>query len=74
MEDVFEIVNIANRNSKVAKFSLSARDDRLIVSITAELLVPNPEDFAPIFERAISLLTNARNVFQAQLQIQLAAR
>ena len=41
--------------------------ERIIVSITAELLVENPEDFTLIFSRAISLLANARNIFQTQL-------
>ena len=76
MEEAYEIVNIANRRSKVAKISLSTNEDepdRIIVSITAELLVETPEDFAQIFSRAISLLANARNIFQTLLQAQLAA-
>ena len=74
MEEAYEIVNLANRRSKVAKISLSASDpasedgaERVIVSITAELLVEYPEDFTTIFARAISLLANARNIFQTQL-------
>ena len=71
MDEAYEIVNFANRRSKVAKISLSSPDDdseKVVVSITAELLVENPEDFAPIFTRAISLLANARNIFQTLLQ------
>jgi len=70
MEDAYDKVNYANRRSKVAKISLSTNEeepDRLIVSITAELLVDNPEDFAQVFTRAISLLANAKSIFQAQL-------
>ena len=70
MEDAYDLVNFANRRSKVAKISLSASEDepeRLIVSITAELLVDHPADFVFVFNRALSLLTNAKNIFQSQL-------
>ena len=70
MEDAYEMINYANRRSKVAKLSLSTNDKepgRIIVSITAELLVENPRDFADVFPRALSLLANAKNIFQAQL-------
>jgi len=70
MEDTYELVNFANRRSKVAKISLSEKEDepdKLIVSITAELLVNDPEDFSTLLTRAISLLANARSIFQAQL-------
>jgi len=70
MEDAYDLVNFANRRSKVAKISLSTSEfepERLIVSITAELLVDHPEDFVFVFNRAISLLANAKSIFQAQL-------
>jgi len=70
MEDAYELVNFANRRSYVAKISLSTREDtpeRLIVSITAELLVDSPEDFKLVLTRALSLVSNAKNIFQAQL-------
>jgi len=70
MEDAYELVNIANRRSKVAKVSLSYSPDepeRLIVSITAELLLDDPKNFAIVFSRALSLLANAKSIFQAQL-------
>jgi len=70
MEEAYDMVNYANRRSKVAKISLSASEDepdRLIVSITAELLVDHPEDFVFVFNRAISLLANAKSIFQGQL-------
>ena len=70
MEDAYDLVNFANRRSKVAKISLSASNDepdRLIVSITAELLIDHPEDFVFVFNRALSLLSNAKSIFQSQL-------
>jgi len=70
MEDAYNWANIANRRSKVAKISLSDKDDepdKLIVSITAELLVDTPENFYLVFERALSLLSNAKIIFQGQL-------
>jgi len=70
MEEAYELVNYANRRSKVAKISLSTKEDepdRLVVSITAELLIDHPRDFTYVFTRAISLLANAKNIFQAQL-------
>ncbi|MCL2174955.1 MAG: YbjN domain-containing protein [Treponema sp.] len=70
MEDAYELVNIANRRSKVAKVSLSyspEEPERLIVSITAELLLNSPKDFSVVFPRALSLLANAKSIFQAQL-------
>ena len=70
LEEAYEKVNYANRRSKVAKISLSTSDDepgRVIVSITAELLVENPRDFEKVLPRALSLLANARNIFQLQL-------
>ena len=70
IEDAYDLVNFANRRSKVAKISLSISEfepERLIVSITAELLVDHPEDFVFVFNRALSLLANAKSIFQAQL-------
>jgi hypothetical protein len=73
IEEALELVNITNRRSKVAKISISnpensdSLSDRLVVSITAELLLNEPQDFRLIFPRAISLLTNAKNLFQMQL-------
>jgi len=70
MEDAYDLVNFANRRSKVAKISLSASENesnRLIVSITAELLIDHPEDFVFVFNRALSLLANAKSIFQSQL-------
>jgi len=70
MEDAYDLVNFANRRSKVAKISLSVSEDepdRLIVSITAELLIDHPEDFVFVFNRALSLLANAKSIFQSQL-------
>ena len=70
MEDAYDLVNFANRRSKVAKISLSTTEDepdRLIVSITAELLISHPEDFVFVFNRALSLLANAKSIFQSQL-------
>ena len=70
MDEAYNMVNYANRRSKVAKISLSTNDDepgKLIVSITAELLVDHPEDFTLVLSRAISLLANAKSIFQAQL-------
>jgi hypothetical protein len=76
MEEAYEIVNNANRRSKVAKLSLSIMEDhpdRIVVSITAELLVDKPENFAQIFSRAISLMTNARTIFNAEFAAAIAA-
>ncbi|MDR2541986.1 MAG: hypothetical protein LBC80_00825 [Treponema sp.] len=68
-EEAHDLVNFANRRSKVAKISLSSPEDtnRIIVSITAELLVNEPQDFALILPRSLSLIANAKNIFQTQL-------
>jgi len=67
-EDALNAANSANRLSKVAKVSISSDESlRIIVSITAELLLDDPVDFIPIFTRALSLIRNAENNFIRQL-------
>jgi|GEM_PF-995004 len=67
MEETYNLINYANRRSKVAKLSLSSpSSDKLNVSITAELLLNNPDNFSAIFSRALSLIDNAKNIFQTQ--------
>jgi hypothetical protein len=56
----------SNRNSKVAKVTFSP--DGNVVSITVELLLNDPNDFIPVFSRAISLIRNAENNFITQIR------
>jgi len=65
-DDVLEAVNFSNRRSKVAKVAISS--DGLIASITAELLLEDPQGFAPVFSRALSLMRNAENNFMTKLR------
>jgi len=66
--EALDIANESNRISKVAKVSISSPEsERLIISITAELLVEEPKGFIPVFNRAISLIRNAENNFKRQL-------
>jgi hypothetical protein len=68
-EDVLNAVNESNRRSKVAKLSVSPVDsERIIVSITVELLLNDPRDFIHVFPRAISLIRNAENIFKSRLR------
>ena len=67
-EDVLNAANNANRLSKTAKVSISSDDShRIIVSITAELLLKDPTEFTAVFPRALSLIRNAENNFIKQL-------
>ena len=67
-DDALDAANSANRLSKTAKVSISSDDSlRIIVSITAELLLDDPMDFIPVFTRALSLIRNAENNFIRQL-------
>ena len=65
-EDALNAANFSNRRSKVVKVALSP--DGTVASITAELLLEDPRDFAPIFSRAISLMRNAESNFMNQLR------
>ncbi|MCL2443001.1 MAG: YbjN domain-containing protein [Treponema sp.] len=63
-ENALNAANEINRNSKVAKVTISPpQSERLIVSITAELLLSEPEYFEQIFSRAISLIRTAERNF-----------
>ena len=64
-QDALGAANISNRRSKVAKVAISS--DGKIASITAELLLENPDGFVPVFSRALSLMRNAERNFMAQL-------
>ena len=69
-EDALNAANGANRLSKVAKVSISSDDShRVIVSITAELLLDDPMEFIPVFSRALSIIRNAENNFLKLLDI-----
>ncbi|MCL2267093.1 MAG: hypothetical protein FWC17_04930 [Treponema sp.] len=71
-EDALNAANDANRLSKVAKISISSDDSlRIIVSITAELLLENPVEFIPVFSRALSLIRNAENNFIRQFPAEI---
>jgi len=68
-DEALGIANESNRISKTAKVSVSSPEsERLIISVTAELLVEDPRDFMPIFSRAVSLIRNAENNFKKQLE------
>jgi len=63
-EAAVNAANEANRKSKVAKVSISLPEsERVVVSITVELLLNDRWDFAPVFSRALSLIRNAENNF-----------
>ncbi|MCL2441909.1 MAG: YbjN domain-containing protein [Treponema sp.] len=68
-ESAINAANEANRTSKVAKISLRPELNEegeiagVIVSITAELLLNDPWDFAPVFSRVLSLIRNAETNF-----------
>lgn len=63
-EQALDAANEANRISKVAKVTVSSpQSERLIISITSELLLNFPEYFEQIFVRAISLIRNAERNF-----------
>jgi len=66
VEDALNAANISNRRSKVAKVAISS--DGSVASITTELLLNNPLDFAPVFSRALSLMRNAERNFMLQFQ------
>jgi len=67
-EQAIIMANEANRVSKVVKVTVSAPgSERIIISITAELLLEDPEDFINILTRALSLMRNADNNFKKQL-------
>ena len=67
-EDVLNAANDANRLSKTAKVSISSDEShRIIVSITAELLLKDPTEFTAVLPRALSLIRNAENNFIKQL-------
>jgi len=69
MEAAYDLVNYTNRRSKVAKLSLSPHSSgKLVVSISAELLLDKPEDFQLIFTRTLSLIDNAKYIFQTQVK------
>ena len=69
-EDALNAANNTNRLSKVAKVSISSDDShQIIVSITAELLLNDPEEFVHVFSRALSLIRNAENNFLRQLDL-----
>ena len=65
-ENALNAANFSNRRSKVAKVAISS--DGRIVSITAELLLSDPLDFAPVFSRSLSLMRNAENNFLTYLK------
>jgi hypothetical protein len=65
-EDAFLAANFSNRRSKVAKTSISS--DGNIASITVEMILNDPRDFAPVFARALSLIRNAENIFRSHLK------
>jgi len=65
IENALIAANFSNRRSKVAKVAISS--DGKVASITAELLLSSPLDFAPVFARALSLMRNAENNFLTHL-------
>jgi len=72
LEDAMQAANMANRRSKVAKITVSP--DGRVASITIELLLNTPTDFAPVFARSLSLVRNAENIFRNHLREISAAR
>ena len=66
VEDAFLAANYSNRRSKVAKTSISS--DGNVASITVELILNEPTDFAPVFARALSLIRNAENIFRSHIR------
>jgi hypothetical protein len=58
--------NYSNRHSKVAKVWISS--DGRSVSINTELLLDDPQDFVPVFTRALSVIRNAERNFFSQIQ------
>ncbi|MCL2184791.1 MAG: hypothetical protein FWB86_02910 [Treponema sp.] len=68
IDEAYNLINYANRRSKVAKLSVSSpSSNKIVVSITAELLIENPADFSTVFFRALSLIDNAKSIFQTQV-------
>ncbi|WP_461256185.1 hypothetical protein [Treponema sp. R80B11-R83G3] len=65
-ENALTAANNSNRISKVVKVTFSPA--REVVSITAELLLNEPNDFIPVFSRAISLIQNAEYNFMTELK------
>jgi len=65
-EAAINAANLSNRRSKVAKISISP--DGNIASITIEMILNDPRDFAPVIARALSLIRNAEGIFRAQLK------
>ena len=65
-EDAIAIANDLNMYSMVAKVYISS--DRKSAAINTELLLPEPQDFRPVFKRAISLMMFAENNFFDQLR------
>lgn len=65
LETALNAANYASRRSKVAKVFIS--ESGRYASITAELIFYKPEDFKPIFSRALRLISNARENFESQL-------
>ncbi|MCL2230095.1 MAG: hypothetical protein FWC01_03295 [Treponema sp.] len=72
VEDAMQAANIANRRSKVAKVTVSP--ERMVVSITIEILLNTPTEFAPIFARSLSLIRNAENIFRDNIREISSAR
>ncbi|MCL2213605.1 MAG: hypothetical protein FWC06_00200 [Treponema sp.] len=64
-ENALTAANYSNRRSKVAKVAVSS--DGKVASITAELLLSSPLDFASVFARSLSLMRNAENNFLTHL-------
>jgi hypothetical protein len=51
---VYEVVNYINRTTKVAKVFINSREDD--VSVDANILIKNPEDFKLHFKRMVDVL------------------
>jgi hypothetical protein len=65
-EAAINAANYSNRHSKVAKVWISS--DGRSVSINTELLLDDPQNFAPVFSRALSVIRNAERNFFSQIQ------
>jgi hypothetical protein len=65
-EAAINAANFSNRHSKVAKVWISS--DGSSVSINTELLLGNPNDFASVFTRALSVIRNAERNFFSQIE------
>jgi hypothetical protein len=65
-ETAINAANYSDRHSKVAKVWVSS--DGTSVSINTELLLDDPQDFANVFSRALSVIRNAERNFFSQIE------